>query len=515
MRVMYGPGPIGLPLQIGVASLSMSHGGHRPEEMKSDSVHPHIAGHHHHPGHHHAAEEEEYVIEVDSDLSPTGPDIIREVDHDHHNVKVKLKRRRRCGICGPCQIKQNCGRCHYCLRRDVLKQTCVYRKCVYLRSKPRSMSPKENVSMSALNLQSGLGVATPTDLSIRTSLTQTTSGTSSNDFQGLSSMYHHPDLDSRAFTGSSPSIPLHHDPVIPSRMNPYMGGAHTGPYPINMFPSSSLAANSSLPSPFQMGSCSNSPFRYPWMPGSFARPSVVSSPTDLLRPSPSWPPPPPPTHGLSSTHQRMASDFGANSFQKDMPFMKRRSQQDLLQNRQRLPSCSRSLAPMCGSSPSGCETPACFNSDALVMREKYSCFPGQGSRSIGCDNSGHMTSGTLNSSYNRGCASSQHECDVIGIDDLQVNAFIRASGYNGLDIEVDISKLPIVPSSGKSKGKSTLNGMVSITQDLGDKGTVELQVPGYKVTLEDHINVDEMLAKYTSSLKPSYAVKQPKIELID
>lgn len=353
---------------IGLANLSMSHSGHRLREMKSDAVHHgHVTGHPHpHHPHHPHGDEEEYVIEVESDLSPTGPDIIREVDHDHHNVKVKLKRRRRCGICGPCQIKRNCGRCHYCLRRDVLKQTCVYRKCVCLRSKPRSMSPKENVSMSALNLQSGLGVATPTDLSMRTSLTPSASGSSSNDFQGLSSMYHHPDLDSRAFTGSSPSIPLHHDPVIPSRMNPYMGSAHTGPYPINMFPSSSLAANSSLPNPFQMGSCSNSPFRYPWMPGSFARPSVVSSPTDLLRPSPSWPPPPP-THGLSSTHQRMASDFGAESFQKDMSFMKRRSQQDLLQNRQRLPSCSRSLAPMCGGASSGCETPACFNSDALWL----------------------------------------------------------------------------------------------------------------------------------------------------
>lgn len=356
---------------IGLASLSMSHSGHRLREMKSDAVHHgHLTGHPHHPHHppphHHHGDEEEYVIEVESDLSPTGPDIIREVDHDHHNVKVKLKRRRRCGICGPCQIKQNCGRCHYCLRRDVLKQTCVYRKCVYLRSKPRSMSPKENVSMSALNLQSGLGVATPTDLSMRTSLTPSASGSSSNDFQGLSSMYHHPDLDSRAFTGSSPSIPLHHDPVIPSRMNPYMGGAHTGPYPINMFPSGSLAANSSLANPFQMGSCSNSPFRYPWMPGSFARPSVVSSPTDLLRPSPSWPPPPP-THGLSSTHQRMASDFGAETFQKEIPFIKRRSQQDLLQNRQRLPSCSRSLAPMCGGASSGCETPSCFTSDALWL----------------------------------------------------------------------------------------------------------------------------------------------------
>ncbi|KAK3102138.1 hypothetical protein FSP39_009086 [Pinctada imbricata] len=50
---------------------------------------------------------------------------------------VRLKRRRRCGQCGPCQVKENCNKCHYCVRKDVLKQTCVYRKCVYLRSKPK------------------------------------------------------------------------------------------------------------------------------------------------------------------------------------------------------------------------------------------------------------------------------------------------------------------------------------------------------------------------------------------
>ncbi|CAL1535550.1 unnamed protein product, partial [Lymnaea stagnalis] len=47
--------------------------------------------------------------------------------------KFRLKRRRRCGQCGPCQVKENCNKCQYCLRKDVLKQACVYRKCVYLR----------------------------------------------------------------------------------------------------------------------------------------------------------------------------------------------------------------------------------------------------------------------------------------------------------------------------------------------------------------------------------------------
>ncbi|KAK6972983.1 ras guanine nucleotide exchange factor K [Biomphalaria glabrata] len=47
--------------------------------------------------------------------------------------KFRLKRRRRCGQCGPCQVKENCNKCQYCMRKDVLKQACIYRKCVYLR----------------------------------------------------------------------------------------------------------------------------------------------------------------------------------------------------------------------------------------------------------------------------------------------------------------------------------------------------------------------------------------------
>ena len=64
---------------------------------------------------------------------------------------VRLKRRRRCGQCGPCQVKENCNKCHYCVRKDVLKQTCVYRKCVYLRSKPKPYmrSPRDVVPLSS------------------------------------------------------------------------------------------------------------------------------------------------------------------------------------------------------------------------------------------------------------------------------------------------------------------------------------------------------------------------------
>ena len=54
-------------------------------------------------------------------------------DQNEGGGKFRLKRRRRCGQCAPCQVKENCGKCQYCLRKDVLKQACIYRKCVHLR----------------------------------------------------------------------------------------------------------------------------------------------------------------------------------------------------------------------------------------------------------------------------------------------------------------------------------------------------------------------------------------------
>ncbi|ESO94629.1 hypothetical protein LOTGIDRAFT_175401 [Lottia gigantea] len=63
------------------------------------------------------------------------------LESDHPDKPARLKRRKRCGQCGPCQIRTNCGECSNCLRRSVLKQSCIYRKCIYLR-KPVSGSSK-------------------------------------------------------------------------------------------------------------------------------------------------------------------------------------------------------------------------------------------------------------------------------------------------------------------------------------------------------------------------------------
>lgn len=79
-------------------------------------------------------EDEDFVIELDESHMAG--------HHDMYGLddRSRCKRRKRCGQCGPCQVKENCMKCHFCIRKDVLKQTCIYRKCVYLRSKPKPYS---------------------------------------------------------------------------------------------------------------------------------------------------------------------------------------------------------------------------------------------------------------------------------------------------------------------------------------------------------------------------------------
>lgn len=78
-------------------------------------------------------------------------------DQSDGGGKFRLKRRRRCGQCGPCQVKENCGKCQYCLRKDILKQACIYRKCVYLRKPVPRFRPDAAGSSSSNSSGGGAG----------------------------------------------------------------------------------------------------------------------------------------------------------------------------------------------------------------------------------------------------------------------------------------------------------------------------------------------------------------------
>nr|6ASD_C Chain C, Methylcytosine dioxygenase TET1 [Homo sapiens] len=45
-------------------------------------------------------------------------------------------KRKRCGVCEPCQQKTNCGECTYCKNRKNSHQICKKRKCEELKKKP-------------------------------------------------------------------------------------------------------------------------------------------------------------------------------------------------------------------------------------------------------------------------------------------------------------------------------------------------------------------------------------------
>nr|XP_021507108.1 methylcytosine dioxygenase TET1 isoform X1 [Meriones unguiculatus] len=53
---------------------------------------------------------------------------------------VEKRKRKPCGVCGPCQQKANCGECTYCKNRKNSHQICKKRKCEVLKKKPEAAS---------------------------------------------------------------------------------------------------------------------------------------------------------------------------------------------------------------------------------------------------------------------------------------------------------------------------------------------------------------------------------------
>ncbi|KAM4851451.1 methylcytosine dioxygenase TET1 [Thomomys bottae] len=56
---------------------------------------------------------------------------------------LEKKKRKPCGLCGPCQQKTNCGECTYCMNRKNSHQICKKRKCEVLKKKPSAHVPLE------------------------------------------------------------------------------------------------------------------------------------------------------------------------------------------------------------------------------------------------------------------------------------------------------------------------------------------------------------------------------------
>ncbi|XP_043840869.1 methylcytosine dioxygenase TET1 [Dromiciops gliroides] len=56
---------------------------------------------------------------------------------------LEKKKRKRCGVCEPCQQKANCGECISCKNRKYSHQVCKMRKCEELKKKPMVIVPVE------------------------------------------------------------------------------------------------------------------------------------------------------------------------------------------------------------------------------------------------------------------------------------------------------------------------------------------------------------------------------------
>lgn len=53
------------------------------------------------------------------------------------------KRRKKCGACVPCLLKENCGSCANCLNRKTGKQICKLRKCEQLKKRQNEWEVSE------------------------------------------------------------------------------------------------------------------------------------------------------------------------------------------------------------------------------------------------------------------------------------------------------------------------------------------------------------------------------------
>lgn len=565
---------------------------------------------------------EEFIINKEED--PTSPN---QFHHDYDGDRGRSKRRRRCGQCGPCQVKENCNKCNFCLRRDVLKQTCIYRKCVYLRSKPKPYpspqggqdfnqvtSPppsqsvvKNNRTPPASSLQDG-----PIVSGHNAQISQTSAGTF-NPFTPVSSaggpnfsssdslfkppvpQFSHPSQPSMAMGISSP------ENVLPPQIPPYnpqtMPQIHSGhssmtmPPCVNdkMLPRSSQES-SSFSSPFNHQHVQNDPLRYdsyfnrfsrttptndprtnlpspcmhhPGLPspyhgttshvdrgpynGHYVRPPTIPPylppSSNMLRHFSSLPqrypmhPPPPPTgrygDGYSEPSQYPAAynSYGLQPTDMQMPIhgMSHHHPFNTFSNINRYQPPQYEQSSTCPKNVCG---PPAFPSLALgTLRvqerpqgihnfrcnpfyrplpwEKQFFHPIHQPNSAMSDDSSKMSS-----------ASSGFECDVICIDDMQMNAYIRSDGCNSIEIEIedphspneqnkydDIKKEklsePDVNCNYKTKlcspRKITVSGLVTIKQDLGDEGLLQLDIPGNKVILEESA-LDFSLAKYSCNI---------------
>ncbi|XP_077634651.1 methylcytosine dioxygenase TET1 isoform X2 [Crocuta crocuta] len=78
------------------------------------------------------------VVDINTTMVSRPSSVARGSSSSHTTLLPTLekKKRKRCGVCEPCQQKTNCGECTYCKNRKNSHQICKKRKCEELKKKP-------------------------------------------------------------------------------------------------------------------------------------------------------------------------------------------------------------------------------------------------------------------------------------------------------------------------------------------------------------------------------------------
>ncbi|ELK32361.1 Methylcytosine dioxygenase TET1 [Myotis davidii] len=87
--------------------------------------------------------------QVDTTVVSTPVSLVSTSSSSHTTVLPTLekKKRKRCGVCEPCQQKANCGECTYCKNRKNSHQICKKRKCEELKKKLPGLVPKRETEI--------------------------------------------------------------------------------------------------------------------------------------------------------------------------------------------------------------------------------------------------------------------------------------------------------------------------------------------------------------------------------
>ena len=79
---------------------------------------------------------DEYIVQIINQIA------IKKKKSKVNSLQGGRKRRTSCGLCSPCMIKENCGKCRTCLNRKKGKQKCLLRRCKLIHQSKYTLNKK-------------------------------------------------------------------------------------------------------------------------------------------------------------------------------------------------------------------------------------------------------------------------------------------------------------------------------------------------------------------------------------